>query len=191
MKKAELKQGVAYLVISNENRIGGTWRTTSVCDIARRNSEHRKFIIFKDGEPLMGYRSNSTVLVTSCDTYGEDCQTHTGTAPNGLTRRCPKSEVRLMDIRDEFYPAIAKIAKKNRAERADDGRGEKYAEHLARKAKREQEAIAKPIRDEFYKTLNEVTGAYLTPYWSELSRLNHEQMKALLDLINAGRKVGA
>lgn len=189
MKKAELQKGKAYLVSSAGWRVNG-W-SESIFKVANDNDRLKKFVIFEGDEVSTQYGNKSMVYVTSCKTYGADCERHSGTYPSGLRRGCPREAVRLMDIKEEFYPAVQRIARTRREREADGGRGERYRRHLENKKKHDKELIAKPIRQEFYQVINDITGAGLTPYWSDLSRLNHEQMQKLIDAINAGRKVGA
>lgn len=187
MKKSELQQGTAYLVTSR----GVSGYSSSIYKVVEWNRRERKYIIFSNGKVSSPSSAPSTVYVTSCPTFGEDCKIHSGLNANGFRRSCPRDTARLMDIKGEFYPLMAGYARRYAEKNADGGRGERYLRHTQRKAQREREAIAKPIQAQMYEAINAITGASLGTYWSDLSRLNLEQMKALTEALNATRKVGA
>lgn len=188
MKKSELKQNTAYLVTSR----GARGYSSSIYNVTQSNLRERRFIIFSEGVPTSPRQSNSMVYVTSCPTFGDDCQIHTGTYPSGFPRSCHRETVRLMDIKGEFYPLMADIARRYRERNADGGRGQRYLEHVKRKQQREREAIAKPIKEQMYEAINAITGATMGGYYgTDLSRLTLDQMSALTEALNAGRKVGA
>lgn len=187
MKKSELKQGTAYLVTSR----GVNSYSSSIFKLTQQNRWARRYVIFSAGEADSPYKTPSMVWVTPCPTYGEDCQTHSELYPNGSRRGCPRDKARLMDIQGEFYPQMAKIARRYAERSADGGRGERYLRHIQRKAQREREAITKPIKEEMYALISEITGTRLSPYYSDLNRLDNEQMTRLIQAIKAGKEVNA
>lgn len=185
MKKSELKQGTAYLV--STRGVGGY--SSSVYKVAEWNKYDRKFIIFNEGEPDSPHYAPSMVYITSCPTYGENCETHSGLNPNGFRRSCPRDKARLMDIKGEFYPLIADYARKHRERTADEGRGARYLRHLESKKRREREAYIKPIKEQLYSAISEIVGDKFGGYWgTDLARLTPEQMKALTEAL-AGKAV--
>lgn len=187
MKKSELKQGTAYLV----NSRGVSSYTSSIFKVAQQNRGDRRYVIFSAGVADSPSSAPSMVYVTSCPTYGSDCQTHSGLYPNGFRRSCPRDKARLMDIQGEFYPLMAQIARRYAERSADGGRGERYLRHIQRKAQREREAITKPIKEEMYALISEITGTRLSQYYSDLNRLDNEQMTKLIQAIKAGKEVNA
>lgn len=186
MKKQELKQGVAYLVSTR----GVSGYSSSVYKVAEWNRRERKYIIFNEGEVTSPYKTPSMVYVTSCPTYGDDCQTHSGLYPSGLRRTCPRDKARLMDIKGEFYPLVAEYARNHRERNADGGRGERYLRHIEKKKQREREAYVKPIKEQLNQAISEIIGEKFGGYWgTDINRLKPEQMQALIAALSV--KVGA
>lgn len=180
MKKSELKQGVAYLVSSR----GVSGYSSSVYKVAEWNRRERKYIIFSEGNVTSPHYAPSMVYVTSCPTFGAECQTHSGLNPNGFRRSCPRDKARLMDIKGEFYPLVAMIARRHRERNADGGRGERYLRHIESKKRRDREAYVKPIKEAMYEALSAVVGIKLGGYYgTDLKHLTTEQMQALTDAL--------
>jgi hypothetical protein len=177
MKKAELKQGVAYYTTSRNNHMD-TYHD-SVFKTHKQHSHNRYYVIFEaDGQPKTGYRSPSVIWMTTCPTYGHDCLRH---KTDGKSTNCYRTDFRLMDIRGEYWSIIKDMWQRRKAEPKKDIR----AERLRRIAKRQAEAEAKPIYAEFYSVLSQVTGDDHYS-WEKLGGLNIQQMKAITNALKAG-----
>ena len=148
MKKAELKAGVAYFV-STRGNYGWSYRD-SYYEIHDQNKRYRYYVLIgNDGNLVTAYNNPSQIYMTPCATYGLDCPKHR--AEEGSTYiKCPKTDYRLMDIREEYWTVIKRLhAQRIKERNTKDIR----AERLRRIAKREAEAKAKPIEEEFYLSL--------------------------------------
>jgi len=177
MKKAELKQGVAYYATSRNNHMY-TYHD-SIYKTHKQHEHNRYYVVFdKDGQPDTAYRSASQIYMTNCPTYGFDCLRHK-TEDGRLN--CYRTDFRLMDIRAEYWSAIKDMWQRRKARPTKDIR----AERLRRIAKRQAEAEAKPIYAEFYSVLSQVTGDDHYS-WEKLGGLNIQQMKAITNALKAG-----
>ena len=177
MKKAELKQGVAYYVSSRSNF--GWSLSTSVYKLHKSNSDNRYYVVFEKGEPSTGYRSPSVIHMTQCKTYGRDCPTH---KTDGEALNCWRSSFRLMDIRGEYWSIIKQFHERNIKYPTKDIR----AERLARIAKRNQQKQEEPIKEQFYNVLSQITGS--THYsWEKLGGLNIQDMQAITNALKASK----
>lgn len=181
MKKAELKQGVAYFVSTN-NRSIWTYRD-SYYEIAEHNKGNRYYVIFEDGQPRQYRGTPSSVYLTSCKTYGADCPTHT--EANGY-RRCPMREFRLMDIRDEFFNVIKQLHDNRLKEKNSR---DPYAERLKRIARRKQDEYEKPIKDEFFKVMKDIRGHWTSEY-TRLEDFTTDQMQLITEALKAHQRAG-
>lgn len=184
MKKNELKQGVAYLC--NTRGTMNTYRK-SIFQLAEANSHNRYYVIFKDGQVWQSIHSKN-IYVSGCKEYGADCPKHS----QGDGRiRCYHTDFRLMDIREEFFPALKKAHTENqKRECSKDIR----AERLARIAKRERQATRDDISKEFFTVINQAIGEAKTSWggvhsWTKMGELSNDQMKALIEALSV--KAGA
>lgn len=178
MKKAELKQGVAYFV-STRNNYGSYGH--SIYKIANYyNQDNRYYVIFEqDGKTPMSYhRTPSSIYMTRCKTYGFDCPTHGKDGRNN----CPRTDYRLMDIREEYW-TVVKRARENYLKQ-NQGKDIR-AERLARIAKRNKEKQETPIINDFYTVLQQITGERVYS-WEKLGGLSVTQMQAITNAIKAG-----
>jgi hypothetical protein len=177
VKKAELKQGVAYYVSTSGN-YGWGYRD-SFYEIHKQNERARFYVIFENGEPMSYYRNASQVYMTTCKTWGYGCPDHT-TEDGGF--RCYRTEYRLMDIREEYWTVIKRLHARRKEERSrsKDIRGAR----LIRIAKRNKEAQEAPIKAEFYSVLNQMVGGYCSPY-DRLNEFNLEQMQKITNALKA------
>jgi hypothetical protein len=178
MKKAELKQGVAYYATSRNNHMD-TYHD-SVFKTHKQHSHNRYYVIFEaDGQPKTGYRSPSVIWMTNCPTYGEDCPTHRPREGwSGIA--CHKTDFRLMDIRDEYWALIKRMQDQHKARPKKDIR----AERLRRIAKRQQEKQETPIIKEFYSVLQQITGGYCSSY-DRLGGFTIDEMVKITNAIKA------
>lgn len=177
MKKAELKQGVAYYVSTN-GTYGWSYRD-SFYEIHKQNERARFYVIFENGEPMSYYRNASQVYMTTCKTWGYGCPDH-ATAEGGF--KCYRTEYRLMDIREEYWTVIKRLhARRKEEKKSKDIRGAR----LVRIAKRNKEAQEKPIIEEFYSVLSHVVNERMTS-WDKLGGLNIQQMQAVTNALKAG-----
>jgi hypothetical protein len=180
MKKAELKQGVAYFVSTRSNY--GSYGH-SVYKIANYyNQDNRYYVVFEqDGKTPMSYhRSPSNIYMTRCKTYGADCPTHRP-QEGGASVACPRTYYRLMDIREEYW-TVVKRARENYLKQ-NQGKDIRAA-RLARIAKRNKESQEAPIIKEFYSVLQQVTGERHTS-WDRLGGFNITQMQAITNALKA------
>lgn len=177
MKKAELKAGVAYYATSQNN--GMTTYSDSLFKTHTQHSRNRFYVIFDaNGQPATGYRSASVVYMTNCKTYGFDCPTH---GKDGRLN-CYRTDFRLMDIRDEYWSVIKRMHERHKAQPTKDIR----AERLRRIAKRNQSAQEKPIIDEFYSVLQQITGRNWLNSASTLGSLSVEEKQKIINALKTG-----
>jgi hypothetical protein len=177
MKKAELKQGVAYYVSTRGNF--GWSGSTSVYKLHKSNSSNRYYVVFDKGEIVTGYRSPSVIYVTNCKTYGRDCPTH---KTDGERLNCYRTDFRLMDIRGEYWALIKQFHARNiKNSTSKDIR----AERLARIAERNRQNQEQPIKEDFYAVLRQITGGYCTS-WDRLGGFSIQEMQAITNAIKAG-----
>jgi hypothetical protein len=182
MKKAELKAGVAYFV-STSARYGWSGRD-SVYEIHNQNKASRYYVLMQGDEPMTAWRNPSQIYMTRCKTYGADCPTHRP-KEGGASIACPRDDFRLMDIRDEYWAVIKRLHKRRQEEnKPRDIR----AQRLARIAKRDAEAQAKPIEDEFYSVLSQICNERMTS-WDKLGGFSLAQKQAITKAIKAGMAV--
>lgn len=180
MKKAELKAGVAYFV-STRGNYGWGYRD-SYYEIHDQNKRFRYYVLMgNDGNPITAYNNPNQIYMTPCATYGLDCPTHR--PKEGSTYiACYRTDYRLMDIREEYWAVIKRLHERRIKERnSKDIR----AERLRRIAKREAEAKAKPIEEEFYRVLSQVCKERMTS-WDKLGGFNLEQMQAVTNALKSG-----
>jgi hypothetical protein len=177
MKKAELKQGVAYFVSTRGNY--GWSGSTSAYKLHRANISSRYYVIFTGAEPWTGYRSTGQIYMTNCPTYGRDCPTH---KTDGERINCYRTDFRLMDIRGEYWELIKQFHKRN-IEKAKPK--DVRALRLARIAKRNQEKQEEPIKAEFYAVLRQITGSYCSSY-DRLGGFTVQEMQTITNAIKAG-----
>ncbi len=176
MKKAELKQGVAYYATSRNN-----YMVTYHDSIYRTHKQHehnRYYVIFTGAEPWTGYRSTSQIYMTNCPTYGANCLRH---KTDGKSINCYRTDFRLMDIREEYWSAIKRMYIRSKERSTKDIR----AERLARIAKRNKETQEEPIKKQFYDVLSQITGGYCTS-WDRLGGFSIQEMQAITNAIKAG-----
>ena len=172
VKKAELKAGVAYYATSQNN--GMTTYTDSLFKTHTQHKANRYWVMFdKDGHPDTKYRSASVIWMTNCKTYGFDCPTH---AKDGRLN-CPRTDFRLMDIRDEYWSAIKRMQEQKKARPTKDIR----AERLRRIAQRNQDKQETPIKAEFYSVLRQITGEHCSSY----DRLGGFSIDEMIKITNA------
>lgn len=184
MKKAELKAGVAYFV-STRNTYGWCYRD-SVNAIHEQNKDSRYFVVMgTDGQPMSYSRNASQIFMTRCKTYGADCQTHRPREGfSGIA--CPRTDFRLMDIREEYWSVIKRLHERRIKERhSKDIR----AERLARIAKRQKEKNEAPIKEEFYSVLKQITGKDWISSYDRLGGFTPANMLAITNAIKAGMAV--
>lgn len=178
MKKAELKEGVAYYVATSSK-----WMYTHHDSVFKTHKQHqatRHYLITdSDGKPLSYYRNDGTVTMTNCATYGQDCPTHKKDGSNLIN--CYRKGVRLMDIRGEYWQVIKDMIAKRKAQPTRDIR----AERLARIAKRQKQEQEKPIKEEFYRVLSHITDSYCVE-WDRLGGFTPTQMQAITKALKAG-----
>lgn len=179
MKKSELREGVAYYV-HTRNESPMAWRD-SVYKIHEQNQSARKYIIFRGGEPMSYRGTPSSIYATPCKNFRNNCEQH----PEGGRFDCPMDDVRLMDIRGEYWELIKQTRDKVRNKKSKDIR----AERLARIAKRQTEDYEKPIRDDFYATMREALGSYVSSY-DRIGGLSIEQMKLISEALKAHQRAG-
>jgi len=180
MKKAELKAGVAYYVTSSNNRMD-TYHD-SLLKTHNQHKEHRYYVVFeKDGQPRTAYRSASQIYMTNCKTYGADCPTHRPREGwSGIA--CYTTDFRLMDIRDEYWAVIERMHKARKATPKKDIR----AERLRRLAQRQQQAMDKPIIEEFYSVLQQITNRKWLNSSSTLGSLSVEEKQKIINALKTG-----
>lgn len=182
MKKAELKQGVAYFVSTRSN-YGYAYRD-SIYNIAKfYNDTNRYYVVFEqDGKTPMSYgRGASQIFMTPCKTYGADCPTHRPQEGKSYIA-CRKTDRRLMDIREEYWTVIKRAYDNSlKKKQSKDIR----AERLARIAKRNKEKQETPIINDFYTVLQQITGERVYS-WEKLGGLSVTQMQAITNAIKAG-----
>ena len=177
MKKSELKPGVAYYATSRNNCM--TTHHKSLFKTHKSHVANRYWVMFEsDGQPKTGYRSASVIWMTNCPTYGEDCPTHKREDRTGI--QCYRTDFRLMDIRDEYWTVIKRMHERRISEPTKDIR----AERLRRIAKRNQEANERPIKEEFYSVLRQITGTYCSSY-DRLGSFNPDQMQKITEALKA------
>ncbi len=183
MKKAELKAGVAYYV-STSARYGWSYRD-SVYAIHEQNKTNRYYVLMQDGQPMTAWRNPSQIYMTRCKTYGADCQTHR--PKEGSTGiACPRTDFRLMDIRDEYWSVIKRLhVRRQEQNKPKDIR----AERLARIAKRNKQAQEMPIKDEFYSVLKQIANQRWISTSTTLGSFSIEEMQAITKAIKAGLAV--
>ena len=174
MKKAELKQGVPYY-INSRSEMPSNWGK-SVARIHEQSQGDMYYIVFQDGKPYSYSRNPSSVYVTRCKDRGANCPKH----PAGSKWRCSYEEVRLMDIRGEYWELIKQARERYLAQPVRDIR----AERLARIAKRQKQDYEEPIKKEFYKVMREFTGSYVSEY-DQMRHLSVEQMQAIATALKA------
>jgi len=178
MKKAELKAGVAYYATSRNNNME-TYHES--CFKTHKQHEHNRYYVMfdEDGQPKTGYRSPSVIWMTNCTTYGADCPTHRPREGwSGIA--CPKTDFRLMDIRDEYWSVIKRMIQRRKERPTKDIR----AERLRRIAKRNQTKQEEPIKAEFYSVLSQVTGDYCSS-WHTLGGFSVEEMAKITKALKA------
>jgi hypothetical protein len=179
VKKAELKAGVAYYATSRNNNMATYHK--SLFKTHKSHEANRYWVLFEsDGQPKTGYRSASVIFMTNCPTYGTDCPTHRPREGySGIA--CFKTDFRLMDIRDEYWAVIKRMHERRKAEPARDIR----AERLVRIAKRQQNAQEKPIIDEFYSVLQQITGRNWLHSSSTLGGFSVEEKQKVINALKA------
>lgn len=179
MKKAELRQGVAYYVSSRDNY--GWSSSVSAFKLHKDNSANRRYVVFRDGEPDTSYRSQSVIYMTTCKTYGADCPTHQP-KEEGKRFTCYIERYRLMDIRGEYWATIKRFLERNKQNaQSKDIR----AARLARIAKRNKEAVEKPIKEEFFAVLSQITNSYVS-YYDKIGEFTPQEMLLITNAIKAG-----
>lgn len=184
MKKAELKASVAYYATTRNN-----WMTTYHEAVYKTHMQHkgnRYYVMFdEDGQPKTGYRSASVIWMTNCKTYGADCPTHRPREGySGIA--CHKTDFRLMDIRDEYWSVIKRMQQRYNERPRKDIR----AERLVRIAKRQQNAQEKPIIEEFYSVLQQITGRQWGHHSSStLGGFSVEEKQKITNALKAGLAV--
>lgn len=182
MKKAELKQGVAYYI----NGRGGisAWRD-SYFQVSEQNSHSKFYIIFEDGNPEH-CSTPSMVWGTHCSTFGFDCQKH---KREDGSLGCGRRKIRLMDIRGEFYPMLKKAVDEHRAYWADGGRGRSLIARNKRIADRAKSDIETPIKNEFYEILRSFGSGYVSSY-DRIGNLPIGLMKTITEALKASERAG-
>jgi hypothetical protein len=177
MKKAELKPGVAYYATSQNNHMY-TYQN-SMYKTHKQHERNRFYVIFDtDGQPKTSYRSASVIYMTNCPTYGHDCLRHK--KEDSTVINCYRTDFRLMDIRDEYWSVIKRMQQQRNERPTKDIR----AERLRRIAKRNQESQEKPIKEEFYRVLSQITGGYCSSY-DRLDAFNIEEMQKITNALKA------
>jgi len=177
VKKAELKRGVAYYATSRNNDMYTYHK--SVYKTHKQHESNRFYVVFdKDGQPDTAYRSASQIYMTNCPTYGFDCLRHK-TEDGRLN--CYRTDFRLMDIRGEYWSIIKDMWQRRKAEPTKDIR----AERLRRIAERNRQDQEKPIKEQFYAVLSQITGSNHYS-WEKLGGLNIQEMQAITNAIKAG-----
>jgi hypothetical protein len=179
MKKAELKAGVAYYATSQNNNMNTyheSWFKTH-----QQHDRNRFYVIFDtDGQPKTSYRSASVIYMTNCPTYGHDCLRHKKEDSNQIN--CYRTDFRLMDIRDEYWSVIKRMVQRRKEQPTKDIR----AERLVRIAKRNQSAMERPIIDEFYSVLQQITGRSWLNSASTLGSLSVEEKQKIINALKTG-----
>lgn len=178
MKKAELKEGVAYYVATSKKWIH-TYHTSAFKTHDYHKCNRYYVIIRGDNKPMSYYRSDNKVYVTNCKTYGSNCPTHKREDSVGI--HCYRKSVRLMDIHGEYWQVIKDMIAKRKAQPTRDVR----AERLARIAKRQRQEQEKPIKEEFYRVLSHITESYCSQ-WDKLGGFTPKQMQAITKALKAG-----
>jgi hypothetical protein len=176
MKKAELKQGVAYYVTSRNNHMD-TYHD-SLFKTHKQHSHNRYYVVFEKGEIVTGYRSPSVIYVTNCKTYGRECPTH---KTDGERLNCYRTDFRLMDIRGEYWSAIKDMWQRRKERPTKDIR----AERLRRIAQRNQQKQEEPIKEQFYAVLSQITGERCSS-WNTLGGFSIHEMQAITNALKAG-----
>jgi hypothetical protein len=184
MKKAELKPGVAYYATSRNNGME-TWHD-SWFKTHNQHRTNRHYVIFEaDGQPKTGYRSPSVIFMTTCPTYGTDCPTHRPREGySGIA--CHKTDFRLMDIRDEYWTVIKRMQQRRKERPSKDIR----AERLVRIAKRQKQQVEKPIIEEFYSVLQQITGSRWGHHsTTTLGNFSVEEKQKITQYLKAGMAI--
>jgi hypothetical protein len=176
VKKAELQKGVAYYATSRNNNMYTYHK--SVYKTHKQHESNRFYVIFTGSEPWTGIRSANAIYMTNCPTYGVDCLRH---KTDGKRTNCYRTDFRLMDIRGEYWSIIKDMWQRRKSEPSKDIR----AERLRRIAKRNQQEQEKPIKQQFYAVLSQITGGHCSPY-DRLDGFSIQEMQAITNAIKAG-----
>lgn len=167
MKLQELQPGKQYFVYNRDHWITAGY-DKSYYKVAQHLKRNRYTPVFKDGVIQRDYKGRVYMM-----------------DKNGYQER-----VVLRHIRSEFFDAVALITHNHR-DRYDENklRARKHAEHLKRKAERERNEIEKPIKEQFYKSINALApNKYISTY-TQLDKLPIEVMQAINEaLLKTGGK---